>query len=95
MLVDQQNEEFKIRAVAKTKSLTIAHQLRLMHSNDVWKVKSHDGSEINPTLLPKSSTFSLDVVFDQSKFQKEYKIRVAKVGDFEATTSYLVSFEEK
>ena len=94
-MVDQHDEELKIRAIAKPRSLLIARQLLLMRSNGVWNLKSSDGGEINPTLLPKNSTAVLDVVLNQSKYQREYKISVAGVGGFETTNSYLVTFEEK
>lgn len=95
VLIDQHDEELTVRAVAKPRSLMIAHQLRLMRSNNVWNLKSHEGREISPTLLPKSSTAILDVMLGRSKCQKEYNICVAEVGRFEATNSYLVTFEEK
>ena len=95
VLVDQHNGELKIRTIAKPRSLVIAHQLRLMRSNNVWNLKSHDGCEINPKLLLKKSTAILDVVLDRSRYQKEYKICVAGAGSFEAVNSYLLTFEEK
>jgi hypothetical protein len=95
VLVNQHGEELKVRAIAKPRSLIIARQLRQMRSNGVWSLKTHDGCEINPTQLPKSSTAILDVILDQSRCQKEYQIYVAAVGGFEATNSYLVTFEEK
>lgn len=95
VLVDQNDGEIKIRAIAKPRSLLIARQLLLMRSNGVWNLKSPDGCEINPTLLPKNSTAGLDVVLNQSQYQREYKISVAGVGGFEKTNSYLITFEEK
>jgi hypothetical protein len=95
VLAELHGEGLKIRVIAKPKSLTIAHQLRLMRSNDVWNLRTHEGCEINPTLLPKSSAAILDVVLSHSKYQKEYKICVAEVGSFEAANSYLITFEEK
>lgn len=95
VLIDQHDKELKIRAIAKPKNLVIAHQLRLMRSNFSWNLKSSDGREINPASLPRSSTAVLDVELSQSKCQKEYKIYVAEVGSFEATNSYLLTFEEK
>jgi len=95
VLIEQRDEGLKIRAIAKPKSLTIARQLSQMWPNDVWNLKSYDGREINPALLPKSSTAILDIVLNRSKYQKEYKICIAKVRSFEATNSYLATFEEK
>ncbi len=95
VLVAQHDEELKIRAVAKPRSLIIARQLRQMNSNDVWSLKTQGGCEINPTRLPKSSTAILDVILDQSRCQKEYQIYVAAVGGFDAMNSFLITFEEK
>jgi Zn-dependent peptidase ImmA (M78 family) len=95
VLVEQHDEELKVRAIAKPRSLMIARQLLQMRSNDLWNLKAHDGYEINPIRLPKSSTAVLEVALNQSKCLKEYRICVAEAGSYEATNSFLLTFEEK
>jgi hypothetical protein len=94
VLVDEHDNKLKIRAIAKPSSFNIAHQLLQMQSNETWKLKAHDGSEIIPSILPKNSTVILDIETNQSKSQKEYKICVAELGGFETSNSYLLTFEE-
>jgi hypothetical protein len=95
VLVDKHDNELKIRAIAKPRSFNIAYQLLQMRSNQLWKLKAHDGSEITPRLLQKNSTAVLDVESNRSKIQKEYKICLAELAGFESTDSYLLTFEEK
>jgi Zn-dependent peptidase ImmA (M78 family) len=94
VLIEQHEDGIKIRAIAKPKSLNIARQLSLMRSGEAWKLKAHDGSEINPVSLPPTSFAMLDVVTEMSKSQKRYKICVAETGRFEGINSFLVTFEE-
>jgi hypothetical protein len=94
VLVDKYDNELKIRAIAKPRSFNIAYQLLQMRSNQLWKLKAHDGSEITPGLLPKNSTAVLDVESNRSKTQKEYRICMVELGGFESTNSYLLTFEE-
>jgi len=77
VLIEQGEDRTNIRAIAKPKSLNIARQLSLMRSGDTWKLKAHDGSEINPFSLPPTSFAILDVATTMSKSQKRYKICVA------------------
>ena len=94
VLVEKNNNELKIRAIAIPRSFNIAYQLLQMRSNQLWKLKAHDGSEITPELLPKNSTAILDVESNRSKIQKEYRICMAELAGFESTKSYLLTFEE-
>jgi IrrE N-terminal-like domain len=94
VLVDQHNTGFKIRAIAKPRSLNIAHQLLQMRSNGPWKLKAHEGNEITPGLILNNSTAILNVETNRSKTQKEYRICVVEPGSFEATNSFLITFEE-
>lgn len=94
VLVGQYKGEIKIQAIAKPESFNIARNLSLMRLGETWKLKAHDGAELNPTSLPPTSSAILDIVTEQSKIQKQYKICVAEVGNFEGANSYLVTFEE-
>jgi Zn-dependent peptidase ImmA (M78 family) len=94
VLIEQHEDRTSVRAIAKPKSLNIARQLSLMRSGETWKLKSYDGSEINPVSLPPTSFAMLDVVTEMSKNQKRYKICVAETGRFEGINSFLVTFEE-
>lgn len=94
VLIEQQEDKTSVRAIAKPKSLNIARQLSLMRSGEPWKLKAHDGSEINPISLPPVSFAMLDVVTEMSKSPKRYKISVAEAGSFEGIDSFLATFEE-
>lgn len=94
VLVDRHEDGLKIRAIAKPRSLNIAHQLSRMRSGTTWKLKATDGSEINPASLPPVSSSILDLETRLSKNQKRYKILIAPVGSFEGVDSYLTTFEE-
>jgi Zn-dependent peptidase ImmA (M78 family) len=94
VLIDQQEDRTNIRAIAKPKSLNIARQLSLIRSSQTWKLKAHDGTEINPVSLPATSFAMLDVETARSKNPKRYKIHVSKAGSFEGVNSFLVTFEE-
>lgn len=95
VLVDQRENELKIRAIAKPRSFNIAYQLLQMQPNKYWKLKAHDTSEIIPSTLMNNSTVVLDIETNRSKTQKEYEIRVAELGGFDMSNSYLITFEEK
>jgi Zn-dependent peptidase ImmA (M78 family) len=94
VLIEQHQDRISVRAIAKPKSLNIAHQLSLMRSGGTWKLKAHNGSEIDPVSLPPISFAVLDVVTKLSKSQKRYKICVAETGRFEGISLFLVTFEE-
>jgi hypothetical protein len=94
VLIEQSKSEMKIRAIAKPRSFNIARQLSLMRPGEIWKLRANDGSEINPTALPPTSLATLAVETAMSKSQQLYKIRFAKVGNFDGVKSYLVTFEE-
>jgi Zn-dependent peptidase ImmA (M78 family) len=94
VLIEKHEDKIVIRAIAKPKSLNIARQLSLMRSGETWKLKAHDGSELNPVSLPPTSFVILDVVTEMSKSQKRYKIYIAETGSYDGTTSFLVTFEE-
>ena len=94
VLVDQRENGFRFRAIAKPKSFNIAFQLLQMRSNQPWKLKAHDGSEIIPNTLPSSSIAVLDIETNRSKTAKEYQIRVAELRSFESSDSFLMTFEE-
>ncbi|HTR40060.1 MAG TPA: ImmA/IrrE family metallo-endopeptidase [Pseudomonadales bacterium] len=94
VLIKQYEGGTVIRAIAKPKSLNIAQQLSLMRAGDAWKLKTHDGSEISPFLLPPTSFATLDIVTAMSKSPKQYKLCVAEVGSFEGVSSFLITFEE-
>jgi hypothetical protein len=95
VLVDQHENGSKVRAIAKPKSFNIARQLLQMQPNECWKLNANDGNEIIPDALHNNSTVVLDVETSRSKSQKQYKVRVADLGGFETSTSYLITFEEK
>jgi Zn-dependent peptidase ImmA (M78 family) len=94
VLIEQHEKKTIIRAIAKPKSINIARQLSVMRSNDTWKLRSQDGSELNPVTLSPTSFAMLDVSTTMSKSQMRYKICVADVGSFEGIQSFLVTFEE-
>jgi len=94
VLIEQHEGKTVIRAIAKPKSFNIARQLSVMRSGDTWKLKAHDGSEVNPVSFSPTSFAMLDVSTTMSKSQMQYKICVADVGSFEGINSFLVTFEE-
>lgn len=94
VLADEHENGLKIRAIAKPKSINIARELHLMRPGEIWKVKASNGCQINPLLLPPTSEAELDVVTQQTKCRKQYKVHVDKLGRFEGAISYLATFEE-
>lgn len=94
VLVRQNANEWEIQAIAKPTGLNIARQLSIMSPGDVWKLKTHDGIELFPNLLPSISTAALSVESQQSKNVNQYKICVTQVGNYENNNSYLLTFEE-
>jgi|ERR1039458_500691 Zn-dependent peptidase ImmA (M78 family) len=94
VLLERHEDKTNIRAIAKPKSLNIARQLSLIRSGEIWKLKAHDGTEIDPISLPPTSFAVLDVATAMSKSPKRYNICVAEAGSFEGVNSFLVTFEE-
>jgi Zn-dependent peptidase ImmA (M78 family) len=94
VLVEQTREATNVRAIAKPQGLNIAHELFEMRANGHWKLASYDGSEVHPAFLPSMSSALLKIKTQMTVSQKSYTIATAKIRSFEASTSYLMTFEE-